>query len=135
MLLACVHDHEPGGSIMKHWSLLAAAPLLMAGISSASALCNVAARPFVMGQPGRISMIVSGEPCRISLLAGGQSRYESLRIVTRPRGGSVVADGRTGVVYRPRPGFAGEDRFIFAVTGTSSIGSGTSELYVDVTVE
>ncbi len=116
-------------------SLSAAAILVVAAVSDASALCSIAARPFVMGQPGRISMTVSGEPCRISLLAGGQSRYESLEIVARPRGGRVVADGRTGVVYTPRPGFAGSDRFIFAVTGTSSIGSGTSELYVDVEVE
>lgn len=122
---------------MRHacLSLTAAASLLVAAASDASALCNIAARPFVMGQPGRISMTVSGEPCRISLQAGGQSRYESLHIVERPRGGRLVADGRTGVIYTPRPGFAGSDRFVFAVTGTSSIGSGTSELYVDVEVE
>jgi len=103
--------------------------------SAASALCSVAARPFVLGQPGHIAMSVSGEPCRISLQAGGQSRYESLNIVERPRGGRVVADGRTGVVYTPYPGFIGTDRFVFAVTGTSSIGSGTSELFVDVVVD
>ncbi|MBY0362498.1 MAG: hypothetical protein K2X45_11395 [Phreatobacter sp.] len=103
--------------------------------SSASALCSVAARPFVMGQPGHITMSVSGEPCRISLQAGGQSRYDSLNIVERPRGGRLVADGRTGVVYTPYPGFIGTDRFVFAVTGTSSIGSGTSELFVDVVVD
>ncbi len=116
-------------------SLATAATLLAATAGAASALCNVAARPFVMGQPGRISMTVSGEPCRISLQAGGQSRYESLEIVQRPRGGRLVADGRTGVIYTPRPGFSGSDRFVFAVTGTSSIGSGTSELFVDVEVD
>lgn len=103
--------------------------------SAASALCSVAARPFVMGQPGHIAMSVSGEPCRISLQAGGQSRYEALSIVERPRGGRLVADGRTGVVYIPYPGFVGIDRFVFAITGTSSIGSGTSELHVNVVVE
>jgi len=116
-------------------TVLAAFAALTAAAPSASALCSIAARPFVMGQPGRISMTVSGEPCRISLQAGGQSRYESLNIIQRPRGGRLVADGRTGVIYTPRPGFYGSDRFIFAVTGTSSIGSGTSELYVDVEVE
>jgi hypothetical protein len=103
--------------------------------SAACARCNVAARPFVMGQPGHIAMSVSGEPCRISLQAGGQSRYDSLDIVERPRGGRLVADGRTGVVYTPYPGFIGTDRFVFAVTGTSSIGSGTSDLFVDVVVD
>lgn len=116
-------------------SALVAVAAIAGASESALALCNVAARPFVMGQPGRISMTVSGEPCRISLQAGGQSRYESLEIVQRPRGGRLVADGRTGVIYTPRPGFSGSDRFIFAVTGTSSIGSGTSELYVDVEVD
>ena len=116
-------------------AILAAVSALAVTAAEASALCNIAARPFVMGQPGRISMTVSVEPCRISLQAGGQSRYESLEIVERPRGGRVVADGRTGVIYTPRPGFAGSDRFVFAVTGTSSIGSGTSELFVDVEVE
>ena len=115
-------------------TLIVAAGLVL-GAGPAQALCNVAARPFVMGEPGRISMAVSGESCRISLRAGGQSRYDSLVIVARPRGGRVVRDGRTGVVYTPYPGFAGPDRFIFAVTGTSSIGSGTSELYVDVDVQ
>jgi len=116
-------------------AVLAAFTCMIAAAPDAFALCNVAARPFVMGQPGRISMTVSGEPCRISLQAGGQSRYESLEIVQRPRGGRLVADGRTGAIYTPRPGFSGSDRFVFAVTGTSSIGSGTSELFVDVEVD
>ncbi|MDP2801153.1 MAG: Ig-like domain-containing protein [Phreatobacter sp.] len=118
---------------------LRAATLALAALtvttSAASARCNVAARPFVMGQPGHIAMSVSGEPCRISLQAGGQSHYDSLSIVERPRGGRLVADGHTGVVYTPYPGFSGTDRFVFAVTGTSSIGSGTSELFVDVVVD
>lgn len=113
---------------------VAALSLIALGGREAKALCHVAARPFVMGQPGHIAMTVSGEPCRISLRAGGQSRYESLSILIAPRGGRLVRAGRTGVVYTPRPGFAGADRFVFAVTGTSSIGSGTSELHVDVEV-
>jgi hypothetical protein len=121
---------------MRHpfLSLAMAGAALAAATTSASALCNISARPFVMGQPGRIAMVVAGEPCRISLQAGERSRFEALQVVERPRGGRVVPDGRTGVVYTPRPGFAGQDRFVIAVTGTSSIGSGTSELHVDVDV-
>lgn len=113
---------------------IAALTALVGTASHASALCNISARPFVMGQPGRIAMVVAGEPCRISLQAGERSRFDALEVVARPRGGRVVADGRTGVVYTPRPGFAGQDSFVIAVTGTSSIGSGTSELYVEVDV-
>lgn len=118
-----------------HTTAIATLSMLVAAVSEASALCSVAARPFVMGQPGHIAMSVSGEPCRISLQAGGQSRYEALSIVERPLGGLLVADGRSGVVYTPYPGFVGIDRFVFAITGTSSIDSGTSELHVDVVVE
>jgi hypothetical protein len=121
---------------MRHLflSLAMTGAVLGAATTSASALCNISARPFVMGQPGRIAMVVAGEPCRISLQAGERSRFDSLNIVARPRGGRVVADGRTGVVYTPRHGFVGQDSFVIAVTGTSSIGSGTSELHVDVDV-
>lgn len=113
--------------------VLTAAALAL-GAPPARALCHIEARPFIMGQPALMIMTVAREPCRISLYAGSHSRYESLRLLERPRAGRVVLDGRTGAVYTPAPGFAGPDRFVMALTGTSSIGSGTSVITVEVEV-
>jgi hypothetical protein len=113
-------------------SVLAAGALI--GVRPAQALCHIDWRPFIMGQPAVMYMTVAREPCRISLYAGSHSRYESLRLLERPRGGRVVLDGRTGAVYTPAPGFAGPDRFVMGLTGTSSIGSGTSVITVEVEV-
>lgn len=114
---------------------LAAAIVTASSPTPASALCHVEARPFIMGQPTVMYMTVAREPCRISLYAGSLSRYESLRLLQRPRGGRVVLDGRTGAIYTPAPGFAGSDRFVLGLTGTSSIGSGTSVITVEVEAE
>ncbi len=113
-------------------SVLAAGTLI--GARPAQALCHIDWRPFIMGQPAVMYMTVAREPCRISLYAGSHSRYEQLRLLERPRGGRVVLDGRTGAVYSPAPGFAGPDRFVMGLTGTSSIGSGTSVITVEVEV-
>ncbi|MCA0319059.1 MAG: hypothetical protein LCH88_13425 [Proteobacteria bacterium] len=113
---------------------LLAAGILVAAAGPARALCHIDWRPFIMGQPAVMYMTVAREPCRISLYAGSHSRYESLRLLERPRGGSVRLDGRTGAVYTPSPGFAGPDRFVMGLTGTSSIGSGTSIITVEVDV-
>jgi hypothetical protein len=113
-------------------SVLAGGALV--GARPAQALCHVDWRPFIMGQPAVMYMTAAREPCRISLYAGSHSRYEALRLLERPRGGSVRIDGRTGAVYTPSPGFAGPDRFAMGLTGTSSIGSGTSVITVEVEV-
>ncbi|MBL8571014.1 MAG: hypothetical protein JNK84_18235 [Phreatobacter sp.] len=114
--------------------LLLAAGILIGAASPARALCHIDWRPFIMGQPAVIYMTAAREPCRVSLYAGSHSRYEALRLLERPRGGRVVLDGRAGAVYTPAPGFAGPDRFVMGLTGTSSIGSGTSLITVEVEV-
>lgn len=126
------HDGRSGGLRALCLSVLAAGVLV--GAQPAQALCHIDWRPFIMGQPAVMYMTVAREPCRISLYAGSHSRYESLRLLERPRGGSVRLDGRTGAIYTPAPGFAGADRFVMGLTGTSSIGSGTSVITVEVEV-
>lgn len=125
------HGHR---ARLKLLPTLLAAGILAGAANPARALCHVDWRPFIMGQPAVMYMTVAREPCRISLYAGSHSRYESLRLLVRPRSGSVRLDGRAGAVYTPAPGFAGADRFVMGLTGSSSIGSGTSVITVEVEV-
>ena len=62
---------------------------------------------------------VSGRRCSISM-----NRYRgpihTTRLVTPPKHGSVSISGNL-VIYVSRPGYAGDDRFVFARHGMDSV--------------
>jgi len=63
------------------------------------------------------------------------SFVDSLIIENPPKHGAVRARGLSGVVYRPEPGYAGEDSFSFVRTGSVEYRKGNSLVRVKVSVE
>jgi uncharacterized caspase-like protein len=65
------------------------------------------------GAPGRIEMRNTGGACSFTLLQDRvfQLHYVQIHVTARPANGEVTVANPT-VSYRPRPGFAGEDRFV-----------------------
>ena len=73
-------------------------------------------------------------PCLFALRLGA-ARVDTLTITTNPQHGVVTPRGRTGVAYRPLPGFRGEDAFWFSFDGRSNQNPGAAVVRVGVTVK
>jgi hypothetical protein len=78
--------------------------------------------------------VTKGSSCSINVHAGGRSSFTGISISARPRNG-VAGTRSVGVSYRPKPGFAGNDAFTFAVSGQFASGTGTAVIRVNVTVQ
>jgi hypothetical protein len=79
--------------------------------------CPSAPVPVVLGtDAGAALSMTNGAACTV-LLRTGSAVLDDLTIDIPPQHGTVVARGRTGVVYRPHRQFQGEDRFAFTVRG------------------
>lgn len=78
--------------------------------------------------------VTKGSGCAINVHAGGRSRFDGISISARPRNG-VVTTRSVGVAYRPKPGFTGNDVFVFAVKGQFASGEGAAVIRVSVTVQ
>lgn len=65
------------------------------------------------GAPGRIEMRNTGGSCSFTLYQDQifRQHYVQIRITEKPANGEVTV-ANPAVSYRPRPGFAGEDRFV-----------------------
>lgn len=57
-----------------------------------------------------------------------------LQITVLPQHGTLALRGRSGVSYRPAPGFIGRDRFAFSVSGPSQARGQASLVRADVDV-
>jgi hypothetical protein len=57
-----------------------------------------------------------------------------VRIAVPPQHGTLALRGRSGVTYRPAPGFTGRDFFDFSLGATSPVRGEASLVHVDVTV-
>ena len=96
--------------------------------------CHVAPVPVTLGANADTSVAMpAGAPCTV-ILRTGQAVVEDLTVTVPPQHGTVVARGRTGVVYRPQRQFRGDDRFAFAVSGRLGPAFETSVVRVHVTV-
>ena len=103
---------------------------------------NAAARADCRTDPARLAfgvdtdasaVVRAGMACTIAVRAGTFA-VDEFRITSDPKNGVLMPRGRTGVVYRPHPGFKGEDVFAFNLRGKSASYAGTSIVRVRVTV-
>lgn len=108
-----------------------AALLLTAGSSFAE--CTVQRFNFFPGSEAQAAMsVTTGRTCGIISHAAGQSRFDDVRIIERPKHGTLSPNPGTGVNYRSAPGYRGEDSFVYSITGQMKAGRGTATIRVKV---
>ncbi len=95
--------------------------VLLAWIAEASALCSVPRFNFLANQTVDAYMTVSsGDRCSIRMAISSGPNH-STEIVQRPSNGTVATEAPHRVIYRSRPGYVGNDIFVFAWRGLSNI--------------
>jgi hypothetical protein len=102
--------------------------------SSAEAGCHTAAWQSKWGVETTAYMQTDGAVCRTSVSrVWNTSEVKSVNIASAPRNGTASASGRS-VTYRPRPGFKGDDSFVFAIVGRKAGGAQRATVRVSVAV-
>jgi hypothetical protein len=120
---------EPGSEVMDAqpatvaWCFIGLSGLCVLAMVCAGIFgshdCRVAPIPLALGQETAVSIALPADtPCTI-LVQGGSATLDVIRIDIPPQRGTLTPRGRTGVVYRPRPGFKGADGFDFSLHGRS----------------
>ena len=114
---------------------LAVAILLIAS-SAALAQCRVEPFRFTFGSDTSTTMTVkSGSVCVSNINPREGSRFVGMRVTRKPRHGTAGNSGTTGVAYKPRPGFVGQDTFVATISGSGTAGRiGRSNITYRVTV-
>jgi hypothetical protein len=80
-------------------------------------VCNTLPVRLVLGSETATTLATrGGAGCTITVHTGSAA-IDSLVVTSAAQHGSVVARGRTGVVYRPHGGYRGEDGFELALHG------------------
>jgi hypothetical protein len=120
---------------MGKWVI--AAVCLSLWSSAAQALCRMGAWQSVHGVLTQAQMHTSsgrvcttGQGFRIS----SRNTFHGIKITTQPRNGEARASGHH-VKYRSRPGYRGQDTFVFTVYGTQSGAPRVAPVQVNVVVE
>jgi hypothetical protein len=118
---------------MRGWILgllFAAAPF-----SQADACTSISATLYFGKEAVTTLNVASGESCTRFTRPFTTARLTSLRVTSQPKHG--VASFKDGVspTYRSRPGFKGQDEYLYTVCGAKDTGSsGCSTVRVKVTV-
>jgi hypothetical protein len=108
----------------SRWLLLGGLMLLL-GNGHAEASC-VARFSFTFGQTSSgIMGADSGRPCAAHATANGGTVIRKVTVVAAPKNGTASAGG-TGVTYRSKPAFAGDDSFTFTIFGDGKAGANTT---------
>jgi hypothetical protein len=98
----------------------------------ANAKCSDETYPMLLGQTVNVNRVLNGGECRDRVLRSADPIYGS-NIVTQPKHGTLTSAGRMILVYRPKPGFVGQDSYSFQWVGKKD-GTTPSAVTVNVTV-
>lgn len=108
----------------------------MAGERSIAAASECRADPIalIFGAESSVSMATtSGTACGIAVRRF-TAPIDAIEITTAPKFGTLAERGRSGVIYRSRASFKGEDSFAFVMRGKDGNGPGEQVFRVIVTV-
>jgi hypothetical protein len=109
--------------------------LLLGSAVGAEARCYVSPWHTAWDTEGVAYAQTTGTPCQIAVnRVFGTGELHTIRIVEAPHHGAAFLTG-FNVGYRPRPGFKGEDSFVFLVAGRDSGKPRTGTVRVRVTVQ
>ncbi len=120
-------------------TLLVATVLVAAASTAARAECKWGRFHFVFGTNTTATADAdSGQECKLFVHTGRGSTFENFSIVQQARHGKVAWNGsliESALLYTSQPGYRGPDNFVFSVTGQGSIGNGTSQVSVAMTIK
>jgi hypothetical protein len=115
-------------------SLVCAGAMVWTGVLGARD-CRVEPIPLALGRHSDVPIALpANTPCTI-LVKAGSIVLDDITIDAAPQHGTLARRGRTGVVYRPSPGFRGSDAFAFSLHRRSSAAPGTAAIQVRAVVE
>ena len=124
---------------MKAAVLVLAPAIAFVAISPANAECKWGRFHFVFGtDSSAMADADSGQECKLFVHTGHGSTFQNLSIVQQAKHGKVAWNGSTmesALLYTSKAGYTGPDDFVFSVTGTGTIGKGTSNISVSVNVK
>ena len=119
------------------WCFVALSILCVAAMVWASMLgargCHV--EPIAPGRTSDVSITLSANtPCTI-LVRTGNAVLDDIIVQASPEHGTLTSRGRTGVVYRPAPGFKGSDAFALSLRGRPNSVSETTVVHVRAVID
>ena len=131
---------EPGSEVMDArpttvaWcfvtlSGLCVVAMVLAGILG-SRDCRIAPIQLALGIEAAVSIALPANRACTILVHPGNATLDAITVVSPPERGTLTPRGRTGVVYRPPPGFKGGETFDFSLHGRSSSTYETSTIRV-----
>jgi hypothetical protein len=96
---------------------IAAAALVFFSLTAGSeAKCLMNRFTFHLGNDVSTTGATDGARCTIRLNNSRDPIYGT-KVISPPRGGVATVNGRTTVIYQPKAGFKGEDKFAFQWVG------------------
>lgn len=91
--------------------------------------------PISLGRSSDLSVALSANtPCAI-LVKPPSAPIDDIAIDAPPQHGTLTSRGRTGVVYRPHPGFRGSDSFGFSLHRRSDAAPRSFPIHVRLTID
>jgi hypothetical protein len=97
--------------------------------------CRVEPIALALGRQSNVPIALPADaPCTI-LVKAGSAVLDGITIDAPPRHGTLALRGRTGVVYRPNPGFRGDDAFAFSLHRRSGTVPDSAAIQVRAVIE
>ena len=108
--------------------------LALLWMPNAATDCQTEPLALKFGREMNVKMSVgSGMSCALFTRAGSVS-LDDVVVEAAPENGTVNPRGRTGVTYRAKPAYKGDDAFTIALKGRSGSESGAMKVRVNVAV-
>ena len=118
---------------MLRSALLVIGPLLASTTASlATANCQTQGPPFRVEQSDRATYrsTMNADGCRYVY-----ARFQQAVVMKQPENGTLSQIGEFSFLYKPRPGFKGQDSYVIYICAINYRGSGCSRLTYEAIVQ
>jgi hypothetical protein len=126
------HRSTAPGWLFVAVSAVCVAVMLGAGMAG-SRDCRALPVRVALGQAADLSAAMPANVSCVFRIDPGDASIEDLRVDVAPAHGRLETRGRAAVVYRPKPGFKGEDRFELSLVAGG--GRGTAAIRMQMKVK